>query len=227
MQPFLHAMVGDLLAPENRGRSVVCAGPAQPPEVHAAVHRINALLGNVGEKGTIAYTQTSDPERPSYVEAIRTLVDEMNAGKVDTLLILGGNPVYNAPADLAFGEALKQVETTIHLSGYRDETSRRCTWHLPRAHFLEAWGDGRSYDGTYSVIQPMIAPLCNGRSPIEVLSMFLAMADKTKDARRHRPRNWCDRPFASRWPAAIPARRGNRCCATGCWPRAAGPVETV
>ena len=181
MQPFMRAVVGDLLAPENRGRSVVCAGPSQPPEVHAAVHRINALLGNVGEEETIAYTRTSDPERPSHVEAIRTLVDEMNAGEVDTLLILGGNPVYNAPADLAFGEALKRVETTIHLSGYRDETSRRCTWHLPRAHFLEAWGDGRSYDGTYSVIQPMIAPLRNGRSPIEVLSMILS-SETGKDA---------------------------------------------
>jgi MoCo/4Fe-4S cofactor protein with predicted Tat translocation signal len=173
MPPFLRAVVGDLLAPENRGRSVVCAGPSQPPEVHAAVHRINARLGNVGEKGAMCYTQTSEPERPSHVEAVRTLVDEIKAGHVNTLLILGGNPVYNAPADLAFGETLSRVETTIHLSGYCDETSRRCTWRLPCAHFLESWGDGRAYDGTYSVIQPMIAPLRSGRSPIEVLSMFL------------------------------------------------------
>jgi molybdopterin-containing oxidoreductase family iron-sulfur binding subunit len=178
MQPFMRAVVGDLLANEYRGRSIVCAGPSQPPEVHAAVHRINATLGNVGEKRTIVYTRTFDPERPSHVEAIRALVDEIKAGQVNTLLILGGNPVYNAPADLAFGEALKRVEMSIHLSGYRDETSRRCTWHLPCAHFLEAWGDGRSYDGTYSVIQPMIAPLRNGRSPIEVLSMFLSSTDK-------------------------------------------------
>lgn len=172
-EPFLRAVVDDLLARENRGRSIVCAGPSQPPEVHAAVHRINAMLGNVGEKGTIAYTQVSDPKRLLHVEAIRALVDEMNKGEVSTLLILGGNPVYNVPADLAFGEALKRVETSIHLSIYRDETSRCCAWHLPRAHFLESWGDGRSYDGTYSVIQPMIAPLCNGRSAIEVLSMLL------------------------------------------------------
>ena len=177
-ETFIRAVVGDLLANENHGRSIVCVGPSQPPEVHAAVHRLNAMLGNVGEKGTIAYTRTFDPERPSHVEAIRTLVDEIGAGHVDTLLILGGNPVYNAPADLAFGEALKRVEMSIHLSGYRDETSRHCTWHLPRAHFLESWDDGRSYDGTYSVIQPMIAPLRNGRSPIEVLSMLLPSTGK-------------------------------------------------
>lgn len=175
---FMHAIVGDLLATENRGHGLVCAGPAQPPEVHATVSRINAMLGNVDKEGTIAYTRLPDPDRPSHVEAIRTLADEMNAGEVNTLLILGGNPVYNAPADLAFGKAMERVETTIHLSGYRDETSRKCLWHLPRAHFLEAWGDGRAYDGTYSVIQPMIAPLHDGRSAIEVLSTVLASVEK-------------------------------------------------
>jgi Fe-S-cluster-containing dehydrogenase component/anaerobic selenocysteine-containing dehydrogenase len=180
MQPFLRAIVGDLLAQEHQGRSVVCAGPAQPPEVHAVVHRINALLENVGKEKTIVYTRSPDPERPSHVDAMHALVAEMNVRRVNTLLILGGNPVYNAPADLAFGEALKRVETTVHLSAYRDETSRQSTWHLPRAHFLETWGDGRSYDGTYSVTQPMIAPLRNGRSPIEVLSMVLSSIGKSK-----------------------------------------------
>ncbi len=151
---FLPAVIGDLLAEENRGRSIVCAGQSQPPEVHAAVHRINALLGNVGEQGTIVYTRPFDTDRPTHVEAIRALTAEMNAGKVDSLLILGGNPVYNAPADLNFGETLKRVGTSVHLSAYRDETSRHCTWHLPCAHFLESWGDGRSWDGTYGVIQP-------------------------------------------------------------------------
>ena len=181
-EPFLRAVVGDLRAGGNRGRSIVCAGPSQPPEVHAAVHRINAMLDNLGEKKPLAYTRTFDPGRLPCVDAIRTLVNEMNAGRVDTLLILGGNPVYNTPADLAFGEALKRVEASIHLSVYRDETSRCCTWHLPRAHFLESWGDGRSYDGTYSVIQPMIAPLRGGRSAIEVLSMILSDVEKAKDA---------------------------------------------
>ena len=105
---------------------------------------------------TVTCLAEPQPDRPSHLEAIRSLVAEMNAGKVDTLLILGGNPVYNAPGDLKFAEALKKVATSIHLSRYRDETSLESTWHLPEAHFLEAWGDARSYDGTYSVVQPLI-----------------------------------------------------------------------
>jgi Fe-S-cluster-containing dehydrogenase component len=178
--PFLRAIIGDLLAGENRGRGVVCAGPAQPPEVHAIVHRINALLENVGPEKAVYYTRLPDAQRPPHVEAITTLVGEMNAGQVKTLLLLGGNPVYNAPADLDFAAALQKVETTIHLSGYRDETSRQCVWHLPRAHFLEAWGDGLAYDGTYGVIQPMIAPLLGGRSAIELLSMILSITGENK-----------------------------------------------
>ena len=180
VSPFMHAVVSDLLASENRGRSIVCAGPSQTPEVHAAVHRINAMLGNVEEHGAVVYTRPYDSDRPSHVEAIRTLVEEIKAGQVDTLLILGGNPVYNAPADLAFAEAIKRIEMCIHLSGYYDETSQCCAWHLPRAHFLESWSDGRAYDGTYSVIQPMIAPLWGGRSEIEVLSMFVSNVEKAK-----------------------------------------------
>jgi molybdopterin-containing oxidoreductase family iron-sulfur binding subunit len=176
----LQAIVDDLLDPKNHGKSVLCAGPSQPAEVHAAVHRMNKMLGNTSGSGTIFYTQLPNADRPSYVDSMRTLVGDMNAGRVKTLLILGGNPVYNAPADLNFTEVFKKVETSIHLSGYCDETSRCCTWHLPRAHFLEAWGDGRAYDGTYSVIQPMIEPLRNGRSSIEVISMILSSVGKSE-----------------------------------------------
>ena len=174
---FARAVWKDLL--KHRGRSVVSIGPAQPPEAHAAVHRINSLLGNVGR--TVTYTRVPHPQRFSHVEAIKTLVGEIDAGSVTTLLILGGNPVYDAPADLAFADALGKVETSIHLSPYYDETSRQSTWHLPRAHFLESWGDARSYDGTYSVIQPMIAPLFDGRSPIEVLAMILAVVSDEEE----------------------------------------------
>jgi molybdopterin-containing oxidoreductase family iron-sulfur binding subunit len=176
IQRFVRAVVQDLLRPENRGRSAVCIGPGQPPGAHAAVHRINGLLGNVGEGKPVSYTQVPQPQRAGYAAAIKTLADAMRAGSVNTLLILGGNPVYNAPGDVSFGDALQKVQTTIHLSLYRDETSRQCTWHLPRVHFLEAWGDVRSYDGTYSVIQPMIAPLLGGRSSLEVLAMILQAA---------------------------------------------------
>ena len=162
---FVGAMASDLLA--HQGRSVVCVGPGQPPEVHAAVHRINTRLENAGK--TVTYLPVLSPTRLSHVEAIRTLVEGIEAGDVTTLVILGGNPVYTAPADLSFKEALESVETTIHLGLYRDETSRSCTWHLPRAHFLESWGDVRSRDGTHSIVQPMIAPLRNGRSSLELL----------------------------------------------------------
>jgi Fe-S-cluster-containing dehydrogenase component len=161
---LLFAMAEDLVA--HRGRSVVAAGPSHPAGVQAAVRRINSALANVGE--TVTYTAA--PERP---EGIETLAAEMTGGKVGTLLILGGNPAYNAPVDLRFADALNGVATSIHLSLYRDETSRACTWHVPRAHFLESWGDARAYDGTYSVAQPMIAPLCGGRSALELLAVIL------------------------------------------------------
>ncbi len=181
VRDFFAAVVTDLSKVENQGQSVVCVGSNQPPEAHAAVHRINAKLGNVGK--TISYTEVPQPERPPYAQAIRTLADAMRAGTVETLLILGGNPAYDAPADVAFAEALDTVETSIHLGLYRNETARRCTWHLPQAHFLETWGDVRSFDGTYSVIQPMIAPLFGGRSAIEVLAGVLSGVSETEPAR--------------------------------------------
>ena len=165
---FVRAIARDLIA--HKGRGLVVAGPSQPPEVHAAVHRINEILGNAGT--TVTYLPEPNPDRLPHVDAIRRLAAEMNADHVDMLLILGGNPVYNAPGDLKFAEALKKVATSIHLSRYRDETSLESTWHLPEAHFLEAWGDARSYDGTYSIIQPLIDPLWGGRSVIEVLAAF-------------------------------------------------------
>lgn len=164
---FVHALAQDLA--QHRGASVVAAGPGQPPEVHAAVQRINAALGNAGQ--TVLYYP--EPERPSHVEDLRALVEAMKAGEVKTLVILGGNPVLDAPADLGFAEALGQVPTSIHLSLYLDETSERATWHLPQAHYLESWGDARGFDGTYTLLQPLIDPLLGGRSAIEVLAQIL------------------------------------------------------
>ena len=166
---FLSVVAKDLTA--NRGQCVVVAGSQQPAEVHAAIHRLNAILGNAGK--TIRYTRDPDPDRPSHVEAITALTKAMHAGEVETLLILGGNPVYDAPADLDFVAGLSKVKTTIHSSLYRNETSLACAWHVPQTHFLESWGDARAFDGTYSVVQPMIAPLHGGRSWIELLAQVL------------------------------------------------------
>jgi molybdopterin-containing oxidoreductase family iron-sulfur binding subunit len=166
---FTKAAAADLLA--HRGQGIVMAGPRQPPEVHGLVHAINAALGNVGQ--TVSYTLEPDAGRPAHPEAIRALVTDMQAGRVETLLILGGNPLYDAPIDVAFAAALSKVATRIHLAPYYDETSAQCAWHLPQAHFLEAWGDARSYDGTYSIQQPLIEPLRQGKSSIELLAMLL------------------------------------------------------
>ncbi|MBN1851095.1 MAG: TAT-variant-translocated molybdopterin oxidoreductase [Pirellulales bacterium] len=181
IEPFVRTVVRDLLA--NGGRSIVAIGSNQSPAAIAAVHRINARLGNEGK--TVIYTQTMDPDRPAHLDAIKGLVEKIRHGNVNTLLILGGNPVYNAPADLAFAEAIAGIATTIHLSSYRNETSRQCSWHLPQAHFLETWGDARAWDGTYSILQPAIAPLYGGRSEIEVLAMILAASSREQvpDAR--------------------------------------------
>ena len=108
---------------------------------------------------------------------MRALDQTVRGGNVNTLLILGGNPVYNAPADLKFADVLKKVANTVHLALHDDETSRLCEWHLSRAHYLESWGDARTYDGTVSIVQPLIEPLFDGRSAIEVLAMILGDKD--------------------------------------------------
>src|SRR6185436_17432595 len=162
------ALIGDLaIAP---GASVVVAGATQPPEVHALVHRINAVLRNVGS--TVHYFQGIDSIEPSPAESLRALGEEIASGRVATLLILDSNPVYTAPGDLDFGAALAKVPTTISLGLYLDETAGACKWHVPLAHFLEAWGDVRATDGTISVQQPLIAPLYGGKSVIETLAML-------------------------------------------------------
>jgi molybdopterin-containing oxidoreductase family iron-sulfur binding subunit len=168
-EPFVRNARTDLNA--HRGRSVVAVGPGQPPELHVLAAQLNAELGNVGT--TIAYTEELDADRPTHIAAIQALVADMRAGNVKTLLILGGNPVYDAPADLGFADAMTRVGTAIHLGLHENETSLRCQWHVPRAHYLEAWGDARAWDGTISIVQPLIQPLYGGKSDIELLAMLL------------------------------------------------------
>ncbi|MEL7089234.1 MAG: molybdopterin dinucleotide binding domain-containing protein, partial [Planctomycetota bacterium] len=143
-------------------------GPSQPASVHALAWSINAVLGNLNK--TVTLTEEPAAEEALCVDAIADLVEKMNAGEIDTLLILGGNPVFDAPADLDFAAALKNVKTTAHLALYDNETSNACDWHLPEAHYLECWGDGRAWDGTLCLQQPLIEPLFGGKSPIEVLA---------------------------------------------------------
>jgi molybdopterin-containing oxidoreductase family iron-sulfur binding subunit len=160
----------DMEVAVHAGRCVVAVGPAAPPEAHAFAHALNVTLGNMGR--TVEYTEDVDPTRKSHVAAVEELVRDVRSGKVETLLILGGNPVFDAPADFDFFGHLATVKTSIHLSLCNNETSQACSWHLPRAHYLESWGDARAYDGTISIIQPTIEPLYEGRTPIELLAFI-------------------------------------------------------
>ncbi len=163
------AAARDLMA--HRGRSLIVAGPRQPAAIHALVHLLNHALGGGG--GAISFTEDPDGVRRSHPRALADLAREIDAGEVATLVVLGGNPAYDAPSDLGFGSLFERVEQTVHLSLHENETSRLCTWHLPRAHFLEAWGDARDWRGTRSVVQPLIEPLFGGRTPIEVVALML------------------------------------------------------
>jgi molybdopterin-containing oxidoreductase family iron-sulfur binding subunit len=151
-----------------RAKSVLVAGTRQPARVHALVHALNAALGNAGH--TVSYFPPADRLEGDPTASLKALVDDMAASKVGTLIILGGNPLYDAPADLKLGERLKGLGSTIHFSSHFNETSEACVWHAPRAHELEAWGDQTAFDGTVAVQQPLIAPLFGGRSDIEVLA---------------------------------------------------------
>jgi len=164
----LVAMSEDLVA--NQGSGLIAIGASQPAELHARVFNLNELLGNVGE--SVRYTKEPLATDLSAVEALRELAGEMQAGSVETLVILGGNPAYNAPGDIDLVTALSKVPNAIHLGEYEDETSLLCKWHLPKTHPFEQWGDARSYDGTLCVAQPLIEPLHDGKSEVELLAIL-------------------------------------------------------
>ncbi|MCC7417093.1 MAG: TAT-variant-translocated molybdopterin oxidoreductase [Acidobacteria bacterium] len=163
---FVDAVAADLRA--HRGACLVVAGAEQSPAVHALAHAINGALGNIGR--TITYTDPVEVEPTDQLASIRALVDDMNAGRVDLLVVVSGNPVYTAPPDLKFGDAMGRVPVRVHLSLHEDETSALCHWQIPESHFLESWSDARAFDGTVSIVQPVIAPLYETRSAHELLA---------------------------------------------------------
>ena len=164
---------------KHQGASVVIAGDHQSPVVHALSHAINAKLGNVGK--TVFYTDPVDANPINQADSLKELVADMQAGKVSLLVILGGNPVYDAPADLKFADILKSgtVPVRVHHGLYQDETAELCQWHVPATHELESWGDARAYDGTASIIQPLISPLYNGKSAIEFVALLSGQVEAT------------------------------------------------
>jgi MoCo/4Fe-4S cofactor protein with predicted Tat translocation signal len=168
-QKFLAAVARDLQA--HRGRSLVVAGEFQPAAVHHLAHQMNQTLGNVG--ATVTYAPTVEVNSMDQLASLRELVTAMDAGQVDLLVILGSNPVFTAPADLKFQERLAKVRLAVSHTLYADETSMLCHWNLPEAHALESWSDARAYDGTVTVMQPLIAPLYDGKTTQEVLAAFI------------------------------------------------------
>ncbi len=138
---------------------------------------MNEALGNVGK--TVIYTDPVEARPEDQTASLRDLLADIDAGRVQTLVILGGNPVYNTPADLKLDEArMKKIDLRVHLSLYRDETSELCHWNIPESYYLEAWSDARSFDGTVSIIQPLIAPLYDSKSAHELLSVFTNQSDR-------------------------------------------------
>ena len=147
------------------------SGGAGSPAVHAAAYALNSSLGAVGK--TVIYTETVNPMPSEQVADLKSLVADMNAGKVQWLVILGVNPIYSAPSDLHFQDAFAKVPVTVHLGSHVDETGAIANWHINKAHYLESWSDARAYDGTISIIQPMIDPLYGGKSAFDVFQTLL------------------------------------------------------
>ena len=168
-QAFATALLADLKA--SGGKCVVIPGEQASPAVHMAAYKLNQQLGAVGK--TVVYTDTVNPMPSEQLADLKSLVADMNAGKVEWLVMLGVNPIYTAPADLEFASAFNNAAVTVHLGDLIDETGKVSTWHINKTHYLESWSDARAYDGTLTIIQPMIEPLYQGKSAHDVLQSLL------------------------------------------------------
>jgi molybdopterin-containing oxidoreductase family iron-sulfur binding subunit len=205
---LVSSIVNDLSA--HRGASIILAGDEAPPYVHACAHAMNDKLGNVGK--TVFYTDPLEANSVDQTQSLRELVSDIDGGKVETLIIIGGNPAYNTPVDLRLDlNRFSKVKLRAHLSLYDDETSDICHWHIPATHYLESWGDARSYDGTVTIVQPLIAPLYEGRTAYEVLALFSENYDRkpydiVKDFwRENAGRMPANRPQGAGAPSVAPA----------------------
>ena len=170
---LLAAMAQDLR--DNAGAGVVITGESQPAAVHAAVHRLNSELNNIG--ATIEFTTPLDADRVDALAGIGQLAESIKSGTVKSLIVVGGNPAYGAPAELDFGKLMSSVDNAIHLAVHKNETSLQCDWVYNLAHPLEVWGDGKSHDGSHCLAQPLILPLFGGKSEIEVLASLIGSTD--------------------------------------------------
>lgn len=191
---WMQALVADLQA--HPGRCIVVPGDQQPAEVHALAHAINAKLGNVGQ--TVRYIEPIlAPE--TRTGSLRSLVKDMSEDKVKILLVVGANPAYDAPKDLNFAAALAKVPLTIYLGLQHNETADLCAWRLPQSHFLEEWSDGRAFDGTASIVQPLVSPLYENRSLHDVLSGLMGKPDTAYDLVRATWKPHASGDFEKNW----------------------------
>jgi MoCo/4Fe-4S cofactor protein with predicted Tat translocation signal len=165
----LKAIADDLK--QHHGRTLVHAGREQPAEVHALALAINDATGAFG--ATLHALEPIEAQPDEHAPSLAALIEDMHAGRVDTLLILGTNAVYTAPADGDFAAALGKVRLSVYLGEYSDETAEKCDWHVPQAHEYEAWGDARAFDGTATILQPQVRPLYQGRSAHEIIAVLL------------------------------------------------------
>ena len=161
----------------NKGASVVIAGEQQPPIVHALAAIMNEKLGNVGK--TVFHTDPVEANSVDQLASLLDLVKDLDAGAVELLIIIGGNPAFNSPVELGMGDRLKKAKLRIRLGLYSDETSQVCQWQMPETHTLETWGDARAFDGTVTIQQPLIQPLYGGRSAMQLLQSLTEQPEKT------------------------------------------------
>jgi molybdopterin-containing oxidoreductase family iron-sulfur binding subunit len=197
---FLAELTADLKA--SGGKCVVIPGEHASPAIHAAAIKLNQQLGAVGK--TVVYGETVNPMPSVQLEDFKGLVGDLQAGKVQWLVMLGVNPLYNAPADMDFANLLNRVPVTAHLGDQRDETGSVTTWHINKAHYLESWSDARAYDGTISIIQPMIAPMYDGKSAHDVLQGLLENPQASAyDAVLANARTYIKGDFEKSWRKAL------------------------
>lgn len=197
---WLPLVVADLQA--SSGRSLVVGDEHLSPALQVLIHGINQRLGNAGT--TVIHTEPVEVDPVDHLASLTELVRDMSAGRVEILLMMGVNPAYTAPVDLNFPQALQKVPLRVHHGLYEDETSAYCHWHIPAAHELETWGDARSFDGTVSIIQPLIEPLFDGKSLHEVLALLANQPDATSyDVVRQHWQRLIPGDFEGAWRRAL------------------------
>lgn len=164
---FVESLAEDLV--KHKGAGVVSVGAHQPLDVQLLALRLNKKLDNLGKQVKLI------PDR-SAIEGVKPvglgeLAKKLGSG-VDTVWILGDNPVYAAPANVKLGDALAKLDNVVYFAEFEDETAKVSSWSVPIAHQLESWGDVVSVDGSYGICQPQILPVLGGKSAVEVLAML-------------------------------------------------------